>query len=344
MQTSELILSLAIVFITIPAPTARSAGVSWVDDCQRYSVQPTLVLDKTPELTKRPSTHPGALLLAKPYALANALQILQGDAARRVLGLKHQGLADDVVNVPPESSLLASKSPKRSSCVFSRTASFACRGFFQHRATRAKVLNAHPFNGIAAYSLAVARGCYLCNTEINANKGIDFNQCRFRGVDCGKQIEPAISKHQIALPFQVTKLRLLVCAKCHGNNLTACDCQDAYAVGALETKDAIVIRHSAVWLKAWTSPLISGKALGSFPHGAHGHLARQSELRPKIPIASGLYSGLAKYSVIEPYASGMGGGVITRTHRRQQQSALFERRQNLHLQRHLHAYSLEQKH
>jgi len=65
-----------------------------------------LVGDELPELAEAPGMLDAPLRLANREPLADALELLQRDAATCVLGLRDQVLANDVVGVAGETGLL----------------------------------------------------------------------------------------------------------------------------------------------------------------------------------------------------------------------------------------------
>jgi hypothetical protein len=104
--TLEFGLALPVGLVAMTARRTRPRRVPGID-CHDFDADQTgLVFDEVPELVKRPSRYAGSLLLVKPLPVADALEVFQGDPASGVFSLGDELLAQDMVDITPESSFL----------------------------------------------------------------------------------------------------------------------------------------------------------------------------------------------------------------------------------------------
>ena len=74
-------------------------GMLGIDDLEQHAGLLRLVADKLAKLVKSPATHAVALRLAKPGALADALEVFQGDPSPSAFSLRNDSLRDTVVGI-----------------------------------------------------------------------------------------------------------------------------------------------------------------------------------------------------------------------------------------------------
>ena len=74
-------------------------GIGWIDPLEHHPGLLSLVGDELPKLIKSPATHAGALRLAKPGSLSEALEVFKGDSAPSAFGLLNESLGKLVVHI-----------------------------------------------------------------------------------------------------------------------------------------------------------------------------------------------------------------------------------------------------
>src|SRR5262249_39770562 len=97
----------AVSRVHIAAPRALLRSMGWRDQQYRNPRQRRLVEDEPPELAEQPVVQSCTLTTPSLYPLADALEILEGDATRELLRLAHDGLGKTMVYVPLIAGLLA---------------------------------------------------------------------------------------------------------------------------------------------------------------------------------------------------------------------------------------------
>lgn len=334
LQTKKLGLAFAIAFLTVTALGAGAARVAGIDFHNGHSIELTFVGDKTPQLCKSPSTHLGPLLFAEPSPVADMCQIFQRDSSAGVFGAKHECFADNVILVTAESCLLVSNAFHGTANIPASSALAA--HFTTHRTADGVILLPDTLDVLAGNALPVAGGNNLLYSQVHTDKLLNFDGCCIGQVDGTKQVKLSGSVHQVTLPFDSIKPRLLVFPVNHRNNLPADQRQQTHFVQPLKTHQPFIVSHSTKRLERRAPRLISTKALNGLTNGTDGHLAGQTKLFSQFSVAANVNARLAEYVGIEPHFGGMGGCCVKRPHGVQQQSRLLGVGQQLDLQCQFH--------
>jgi hypothetical protein len=180
LATFKFALRASVSFVDMPAPATSLRGVGRVDLDERYSGDPGLISQESAELGEGPGMQHGPLGLKKPYPVANAAQLFDGDAAPGAFSLGHDAFADLVIDVRGEPGFLtaplAQQASRGPSSLCLQPLPEACLSF---------PVAVQPGSGRA---IAIARRCDVDDPQIDANKSIDrVGHWRFGHLDGGVQ-------------------------------------------------------------------------------------------------------------------------------------------------------------
>jgi hypothetical protein len=95
-----------VTLINTTAYRAGSGRVSWVNEFDENSHQPSLVLDKLAELVKRPGVLLPPLAFANRDAVSDMCQVFQGNTSTAVFGLRNNTLGYNVIDMGSKASFL----------------------------------------------------------------------------------------------------------------------------------------------------------------------------------------------------------------------------------------------
>lgn len=113
MQALESSLSSAVAALAMAADRTRLTRVASIDHHDRDARELGLVPNEEPELIEGPAADLCSLRFPKPCALADPMEVFQGDAASGVFGEGDELLRDHMVLVAPETGLLAGQAPEQ---------------------------------------------------------------------------------------------------------------------------------------------------------------------------------------------------------------------------------------
>jgi len=195
-DTVEYRLRAAISFVDVPTAAAHLRRVGTVDFNERHTRLPGLVAKKRAELGERPRVQRGPLGLTKPYPLADAAQLLNGDAAPGAFSLDHDAFRDLVVNVGGKPSLLATALLQQPSC---GTGLFGLQAFSQPHLPFSVTVEASTCG-----ASPITSGGDVNNSHIYADEPVGRYLQRGLGhVDCRVEEPITASTDQIGLPDRV---------------------------------------------------------------------------------------------------------------------------------------------
>ncbi len=331
MQTAKLGLCLAVAPSAMAAPGASLRGVVRVHGHDRDADQPSLVLDKVPELREGPVAE-AATIPARNGVLdpgPNMGQVFQGESLIECLGGSDELLGDFVIDVGLKPGLTSADALE---LAFGGLRSFPLV-LLAARGAAAPV----PVDGGAAVGVALAVHRDVDDAEVNAQECLDRAGRRFGQFHRGQQVELAVAVDQVALALDAVETLALVLAVDQSDNLTARERGQADAVDALEAHVPLIVGHGAVRPEHRADRLVAAEALHGLADGAHGELCGQVELLADGAVAEPMDARLAEYARGKTLGSGEGRGLVHAAHGVEQQRGLLGRRQQLELDSQLHA-------
>ncbi len=156
------------MFVTVPAGSTGTAGVTRIDHDHAHACQSRLVLYKLTQLRERPRTMPPSLLNAQPLlgTLADMHQILQRECLAFTGGFLYEALTDTVIYVFLKASLPAAIPFQATFGVF--------RANGLQAITAALVAFTHPINLFSAECVTIAGGTQIDNSKITADHAQRF--------------------------------------------------------------------------------------------------------------------------------------------------------------------------
>lgn len=164
LTTFERSLGAAVSLIAHATRAARLRCVRSVNFNKRNPGSFGLIGQEETELGERPRMHHGPLGLAKPYPVADAAQLFDGDTAPGAFSLDHNAFRNRVINVGSEASLFSTPLLQQSP---GRTGLPGLQPFPQTYLSVA--IGIQPST---RRSPAITRGGYVDNSEVNANESV----------------------------------------------------------------------------------------------------------------------------------------------------------------------------
>ncbi len=333
--TGELCLRAPVLLVNKPTRRAGLRSVGGVHLNERNASEFRLVRQKLSKLMKRPGMHHDPLGLAEPYPLADAGELLHGDATTGALSHSHNALRDDMIDIRHEESFLPPTPVKQ--------ASGGGRSFFLQ--TLAQVhLPATIGQEIApALSDAIARGGDVDDPQVYAKESGRRPIRLVLEFYAGEQKPLAVPKNQISLADLVSAYQgQLTGAAGNPQTFDSADGRpNRDRRGGSGFRDLPGQASSIEWLPASCSPSMLGSAaarvrIGDFSDDADGRLGRQakfgSDLRVEQPVRVVFAEDLAlEHASRQPVGCG-----ITGLQSRRQCNDLALRRQQPDLYRQLH--------
>mgnify|MGYP006892193696 FL=1 len=324
-----------VAFVDVTTGRTGPGGIAGIDQDHRHPRQPRLVLDVLAQLRERPAMQCRPLVALNSCPLADATQVFEGNPASGVFRLGDDALADRVVGVRGEATLLARQ--------FLEAAARRLRALALQLGAQAAVAVAHVVHGAAAVDCSVAVGGDVRNTEINAKPAFRVNW-RFVGNVAGRvQVELALAMHQVAFAALVLKQRQLMRAGHERDGLPTAKQPDRHgAVGKAEVQDATVIRYSAKFAKLPLRLFVQLVGVNDLADHAHGHLRRQAKLLADGVVRQPVDRDAAKGLLLPRHVTDVVGRLIGCLHRLQQKFTLFVSREQLDFRGEFHVSIITQ--
>lgn len=331
--TDKLGLGLAVRFLAMPAPLARSGGVSWIDFDQQHPGKARLIPQKLSELMERPTVQVTPLTALNLYAAPDTRQLLDSYPEPVAFGSLNYRLADNMVRI-------AGKVPLTPRKFFELALSRAATALLQAGA-QAKVLTAHPLNRFAAVGRAETVRRKFDYPHIYPEVAVHVFGRRFRYFARRQEVELAARINEVAFallklePSELTRpgaeLHLLASLKRPNRDAKATE---------FPLEDAAVIGDCPVGPKRPFGSSVQLIRVGYLTLYPNRHLSRQikplsdlvidefveAELSPSLRIPSDLRDVVTR--------------LVRSFKRLEQHRTLFRRRQELHLGNQLHPFSL----
>lgn len=326
---AKMFLAEAILLVGISALGALPAGVAGVYCDYWQPGQPGLVFQEGAQLKERPGMQNRALLAPNRDALAEAGQILDGQAAIGVFSGGNDLLADIVVDPGSEAVFTARE--------FLESPLGGAGLLLLEFGPQTAVTMTHRFDGRTGVAFSVAISGDIDDPQIDAKEVIDLNRRTIGNLNCGIQEEIPIAVDEIHLALDPIEAPFLVFAvDQRDDHAPAGQRPQAHLVEALETEDAFVVGYGPVGFEDRTNLLAALEGFHSFPNTSHRHLRGQTEAGANLEVTPAVDAGLGEDARAETGFGGEAGRVIEPLHGFQQQWMLLGAGQEFELQRQLH--------
>ena len=135
-----------------------------------------LVGDKLPQLVKSPSRHAGALRLAEPDAIAEALEVFEGNSPDSAFSLLNDALGGDVIDVSAEVGFFARASVQLLADALAAAAVLSLVGCRLQLLPQHLALEAHAFHIGTRVLLTVRVGDQVRHAEVHAEEVVRINR------------------------------------------------------------------------------------------------------------------------------------------------------------------------
>lgn len=269
----------SVLLVDAPTGATFTRGVAGIDEDNRHTSALRFVNDEAAELGECPVTKPRSLIAASGRnPCADALQILQGQAACGAFSIQNERLRNHVVRVLLVSPLLSGQ--------FAQTA-FGGLG-------SARLQSSPPLGEIAADALdtgAGVRGPVAIDrerdeAEINAKPVLGFEPLGFWNV-AGRGEHPlAPHEAEIDLSFAIGHQSLLVLTHRDRHNHTTLDRPDTHSRAIFDEADnSIVIGLCSVGTEMPLGVAVQLVGVGDLGNAPYDGLRGQAEPGPRLDIA-----------------------------------------------------------
>jgi len=262
--TEKFGLRFSVGLFDVPARRAFSAGVSRVDEGHRNTRKPGLVRDERMELKERPVRQACPLALPSRYPFANAFEIFEGNTATGALSVRHECLADLVVDVLLIASLFAADL-QQLACGRPRALALKIAPAMGGLAT---VL----FDGGPRVDIPIAIGRDVDNSEVHTEHVRGLDQLGIVDLANSRQIEYAADKEKIGFPLASREQRTLALSAGKRHDLTPIDSPDRDAIIGFETQDAVVVGNSSQQTKSFSGLSVEFVGVGNLFDALHDDL------------------------------------------------------------------------
>ena len=319
----------------IDQPTGRTGprSIAGINQDDRYPDPFCLILDKYPQLIKRPTMLATPLSLFNRHPVANPLEVFQGNSAPRVLGFRHQLFGDAMVFICRKALFLAAAFLQET---FSRF-----RAFFLQALAQFGMALAQAVDVASRVSLTVRIGGNVHNAQIGPQPGIGLKRRGIGDIDHNGQIELAVPINQIGLAAHPSQALGLIRTHRHRHQNAPIQSQNGYAIQSFPRQQAIIVNDGSMRAKSGLNRLVPFVRFDDFADGSHCHLRRQAKTFTHFAIHQVMQLYLTGSMFAKSCDRNSITGRIEAFHRGQQRGGLIGIRLEFDGQCQLHKYSID---
>ena len=330
---NKLSLAFPIGFVTVPTLRASAASVARINRYGGKPGKPSLVLDKGPELTKRPLGMSRALRPSNRSPRADALQVFETDSSLGFNGLGYEPLGDYVVRVALVAAL-----PLRQ---LLQVALGAFRSCLLKPGADALVSPARPFNLFGGVNLTIGVGGNIDHSKINAYPVFGSARRRFLNIHGGEQVPLFVPVDEVG--FALAKLQKLSgsLAAYKRDGLPTSDGPDR-DLRVVPAEDAVIIGNRSQRLERALAPLVELVGIGNLGDGADYHLRSEAGGLSHAVVSELVDPVLPKRAMLPCYIAYLVSRSVGRTKRLFKRVSLFPSRNEFHLDSELHVWIMPQ--
>lgn len=266
-------------FVDASTDCALARGVAGVHIADGNAGTLRFIGNKPAELSERPITKPRSRVRSSGrYPRADALQILQANAARSAFSVRYKRLRYAVVDVLLISPLFA--------CELSQTPLCGFGAAFLETAPALLDALSPTFGRCARVSAAVTVSGQRGDAEVHAEPIFGLELIGLRDIAGGGEIPFAAHNAEINFAFAEGHQAPLMLAHYDGHDNAALQGPQAGGRAVLdESQDAIVIRLRGIWSENGGDGAIGLEGIRDFGDGAHRRLRGQTEAGPYLRVS-----------------------------------------------------------
>ena len=279
----------AVPFIAIATYRTEARGIPGVNEHDRNSGSPRLVVDLEAQVMKRPTMQGSSLGPSSPNPATDARKVFEGNAAPGAFGLSYHLLADAVVYVFCEARFSTSaflEQPPR------RLSAFLLQLLAQ---TAMAVMGVIDMTARVHVSVRIHGDVH--NAQVNAEKSIGIVLRRLFNVARGVKVKLAIAQNQVRLALLRLEKFALPIATNIGDLLSATDCpdRDQRTLISVPSQDPLVIGDSGKGAKLMLSCPVKLVSISYAGNAADNYLGRQvRELLTRFMVSQSVQGILAE--------------------------------------------------
>jgi hypothetical protein len=318
----------------VPALGAFPARVARVNEEHGHTGTFCLVLDKRPQLAKRPARELSALLPShSPRLQAYALEVFEGNSSLRAFGKPNKLFANDVVGIGNKPLLFAR--------LLLQAAFRGVRVLPLKLRPEPSVAAPHGVDDGATTDVAIRVYRYVLEAQIHPDNAFCNERLGVFDFARGEQVDLATPVHEVGFSYPGLEQLHLPLSGHKRDVLSPGDGPDRCR-GFVEVprKDAVVIGNRAPRFEPPLAPLIQPVRIPDFGKATDHHLSRKPKLRPHVFVAELLQSVLPERPLLPGYIRDVVAGRVGPLKRLFQEPRLFWRGPQLELSYQFHILKL----
>ena len=311
---------------------ADMASTPRVDSYNLHSSEPGLILDKLPELVEPPGVQAATLRPTSRDPSTDSPEVFEGYPSLGAFGLSHYLPGDHMVHVSTEPCFFAGELLEMSLRALGSTALKISSEFGVPLPDFIDL-----FTGVV---FPVAIIGEILQSQVHAERSHWIKGCFLGGVDCGCEVEDAVSEEEVRLSLEAIHSSPLIFSYSDGNLDTAFEGEYGGIYETLPAEDAFVVDHSPVRPELAELVFIPFVGFDDLADGSDGHLGAEPVLLPNPVVDELVKSPLVGEFVVVGYLGYVVTCLVERLHSSQKKSVLLLVWRELHQERELH-HSME---
>lgn len=275
-DTQKLGLGFPVALVDMPAFSASSAGVTWIDNRNGNSGSLGFVLDKVSKLAEAPVVQSVALLFSGLDLRTDMRQIFESNTQAGAFSSGNDCFGNTVVLVLLKPLLLAAHLAKAALCCSGACTLQCCSAFGVSLPVR--------FNLRAGVLVAHAVGGNADDSEIHTKHTIRGKQLGVVEVTNSREIPLAAHEHQVNFALSVFEKFALVIAASAGDFLAPGHKPDRHNIIRTKAKDAVIVWLCGMFAESALCLLVNLVRIRDLGNATYSYLSRYLKLGAKFVV------------------------------------------------------------
>jgi len=279
-QAPELSLGATVSLSGMVAHGTLARSIARVNGLHLNAAECCLVGKKGTQLKESPSRMFSALAFSDRYPIADAFEILNGNASAGVFGLCDNSFRDDVIHVRSEAGFAPGKTLEVS------LGTLGTGGL--EAVTEPLHTLAHSFNTRSAMLFSVGIHGEVADAKVYTEPSLWVDGSAVWNIDRHIQEPPTLAEYQVGLATNALQAGTVVGSRDVRHEDASSEREQRYAVHSFEGHDALVIRDGTVGFETGPFAPVALVDFADLGDGPHGHLRRDSEAVSQLVVVEAL--------------------------------------------------------